>query len=179
MTTNTLRTGLAVALSLATALPALAADLRGPAEAPLPAAEAGGERGGVRIGTLDCTVGGGIGYVLGSAKEVDCVFSSMVGSRQTEAYTGAIRKMGVDLGFTTGGRLIWAVFAPTAGYHAGSLAGVYEGATVEATVGAGLGANALVGGTAGSINLQVLSVSGQIGLNLAATGTSMTLTPAG
>lgn len=174
MTRNIIRTGLAAVLSLATALPALAADLRGSAEAPLPA----GERGGVRIGTLDCTIGGGVGYVLGSAKEVDCTFSSAVGERQTETYTGVIRKMGVDLGFTTGGRLIWAVFAPTAGYHHGSLAGVYEGATVEATLGAGLGANALVGGTSGSINLQVLSVSGQIGLNLAATGTSMTLAPA-
>lgn len=175
MTRNIIRTGLAAVLGLTTALPAFAADLRGSVDAPAPA----GERGGVRIGTLDCTIGGGVGYVLGSAKEVDCVFQSVVGSRETETYTGAIRKMGVDVGFTTGGRLIWAVFAPTAGYHAGSLAGVYEGATVEATIGAGLGANALIGGTSGSINLQVLSVSGQLGLNLAAGGTSMTLTPAG
>lgn len=175
MTRTILRTGLAAALGLATAFPAFAADIRGVVEAPVPA----GERGGVRIGTLDCSVGGGVGYVLGSAKEVECVFQSMVGSRETEIYTGVIRKLGVDVGFTSGGRLIWAVFAPTGGYHAGSLAGVYEGATVEATLGAGIGANALVGGTSGSINLQVLSVSGQIGLNLAATGTSMTLTPAG
>lgn len=173
MTRHTLRTGLAVALCAATALPAFAADLRGAVEAPLPA----GERGGVRIGTLDCTIGGGIGYVLGSAKEVDCTFRSAVGARDVDNYTGAIRKMGVDVGFTTGGRMIWAVFAPTAGYHAGSLAGVDQGATLEATVGAGLGANALVGGTSGSINLQVLLVSGQIGLNLAATRTSMTLAP--
>jgi len=175
MTRTILRTGFAAVLGLATALPAFAADLRGAVEAPVPA----GERGGVRIGTLDCAIGGGLGYVLGSAKEVECVFQSVVGSRATETYTGVVRKMGVDVGFTSGGRMVWAVFAPTAGYHAGSLAGVYQGATVEATVGAGLGANALVGGTSGSINLQVLSVSGQIGLNLAATGTSMTLTPAG
>jgi hypothetical protein len=130
-------------------------------------------RGGVRIGTLHCDIGGGVGYVLGSAKEVDCVFRSSRGL--SDHYSGFIRKLGVDVGFTTQSRLIWAVFAPTAGYHHGSLSGLYRGATVEATVGAGVGANILVGGTAGSISLQTISVTGQLGLNVAATGTSMTL----
>lgn len=133
------------------------------------------DSGGVRIGTLACDIGGGVGYVLGSAKEIDCLFTSSTGRRAGENYAGAIRKLGVDVGFTTRGRLVWAVFAPTAGYHRGSLAGIYDGATVEATVGAGVGANVLVGGTSGSIQLQTLSVTGQLGLNLAATGTSVTL----
>ena len=132
-------------------------------------------RDGVKIGYLDCTIGGGAGYVLGSAKEVDCVFLSAIGSEPSDHYTGAIRKLGVDLGFTTRSRLVWAVFAPTAGYHHGSLGGIYKGATAEATLGAGVGANILVGGTAGSIHLQTVSVTGQLGLNIAATGTSMTL----
>lgn len=131
---------------------------------------------GVKIGTLSCEIGGGAGYVLGSAKELDCTFSSAIGNKTVESYTGTIRKMGVDLGFTTRGRMVWAVFAPTAGYHRGSLAGLYKGVTAEATVGAGVGANVLVGGTAGSIQLQTISVTGQYGLNVAATGTSMTLT---
>ncbi|MBB4570839.1 DUF992 domain-containing protein [Rhizobium leucaenae] len=134
------------------------------------------ERNGVKIGYLDCEIGGGVGYVLGSAKEVDCVFHSTVGNKRVEHYSGAIRKMGVDLGFTTRSRLVWLVFAPTAGYHHGSLSGLYQGATAEATVGAGVGANILVGGTSGSIHLQTLSVTGQLGLNVAATGTSVTLT---
>ncbi|MBB6181726.1 DUF992 domain-containing protein [Pseudorhizobium flavum] len=133
-------------------------------------------RNGVKIGYLTCDIGGGVGYVLGSAKEVGCVFTSTDGSRRDE-YVGNIRKMGIDLGFTTRGKLVWAVFAPTAGYHAGSLGGLYQGATAEATVGAGVGANILVGGTSGSIHLQTVSVHGQLGLNIAATGTSMTLTP--
>ena len=135
------------------------------------------DSGGVKIGTLSCDIGGGVGYVLGSAKQLDCVFHSSIGSRTTENYTGTIRKMGVDVGFTTRGRLVWAVFAPTAGYHRGSLSGLYKGATAEATVWAGVGANVLVGGTAGSIQLQTISLTGQIGLNLAATGTSVTLSP--
>lgn len=135
------------------------------------------QRGGVRIGYLDCNIDGGVGYVLGSAKEADCVFSSTVGSEPLDHYTGVVRKMGVDLGFTTRSRLIWAVFAPTAGYHHGSLGGLYQGATAEVTVGAGVGTNILVGGTSGSIHLQTISVTGQLGLNVAATGTSLTLSP--
>lgn len=134
-------------------------------------------RNGVKIGYLDCLIGGGVGYVVGSAKELDCTFRSTVGGGAVDQYTGAIRKLGVDLGFTTQGRLIWAVFAPTAGYHKGSLGGIYQGATAEATVGAGVGANILIGGTSGSIHLQTVSLTGQLGLNLAATGTSVTLNP--
>lgn len=132
--------------------------------------------GGVKIGTLTCEIGGGVGYVLGSAKEMTCSFRSTRGG--VDDYTGVIRKMGVDIGFTTRGKMVWAVFAPTAGYHRGSLGGVYDGLTVEATVGAGVGANVLVGGTSGSIQLQTISITGQLGLNAAAAGTSLTLTPA-
>ncbi|RYC04698.1 DUF992 domain-containing protein [Ciceribacter ferrooxidans] len=146
---------------------------------PAPTFHDSGSTGGVRIGYLDCNIGGGVGYVLGSAKDVECVFTSAIGSEPLDRYVGVVRKMGIDLGFTTRSRLVWAVFAPTAGYHLGSLGGLYQGATAEATVGAGVGANILVGGTSGSIHLQTISITGQIGLNLAATGTSVTLTPAG
>ena len=156
----------AVIAPLAFATAANAADVQQVYEEP-------DDRGGVRIGTLSCDIDGGVGYVLGSAKEVNCAFTSTRG--RTDSYAGAIRKLGVDLGFTTRQKLVWAVFAPTAGYHRGSLAGLYEGATLEATVGAGIGGNVLVGGTSGSIHLQLLSLTGQFGLNLAATGTSMTL----
>lgn len=135
-------------------------------------------RDGVRIGYLECDIGGGVGYVLGSAKEVDCTFRSSLRGERSDHYSGAIKKLGVDLGFTTRSRLVWAVFAPTAGYHQGSLSGIYRGATAEATLGAGVGTNVLFGGTAGSIHLQAVSVTGQLGLNLAATGTSMTLASA-
>lgn len=146
---------------------------------PVPTFRESGGSGGVRIGYLDCTIGGGLGYVLGSAKDVECVFTSAVGSEPLDRYVGVVRKMGIDVGFTTRSRLVWAVFAPTAGYHLGSLGGLYQGATAEATVGAGIGANILVGGTSGSIHLQTISLTGQLGLNLAATGTSVTLAPAG
>lgn len=164
----------AVSVSAAGTCAAVAADLQ--TKDPVPTYQESDVRGGVKIGYLQCDVGGGAGYVLGSAKDIDCVFRSTVGEERTDHYTGAVRKMGVDLGFTTRSKLIWAVFAPTAGYHQGSLSGLYQGASAEATVGAGIGANILVGGTSGSIHLQTVSVTGQLGLNLAAGGTSVTLT---
>jgi len=131
--------------------------------------------GGVKIGTLSCDIGNGGGYVLGSAKELDCVFNSSFRGDPPDRYAGSVKKLGIDLGYTAQGRLVWAVFAPTAGYHRGSLGGVYYGASAEATLGAGVGANVLLGGTKGSIQLQPLSVAGQLGLNVAATGTTVTL----
>lgn len=131
--------------------------------------------GGVKLGTLTCNVGEGGGYVLGSAKEVDCTFRSSFRGEDPDRYVGTIKKLGIDLGYTARGKIVWAVFAPTAGYHTGSLSGSYLGAAAEATVGAGVGANVLLGGTGGSIQLQPISVSGQLGLNIAAAGTNLTL----
>lgn len=162
----------AIALCAPSAVTAYAADVKVIQEAPRDGADA---HGGVRIGFLACDVGEGGGYVLGSAKELDCEFRSSMEGERIDAYVGTIKKLGIDLGYTARGRLVWAVFAPTAGYHHGSLHGTYLGAAAEATLGAGLGANVLLGGTGGSIQLQPLSVTGQLGLNVAAAGTTVTL----
>jgi hypothetical protein len=58
------------------------------------------------------------------------------------------------------------VFAPGKIDH-GALAGVYVGATADAAIGVGLGANVLVGGFEKSIAFQPLSVEGEAGLNVA------------
>ena len=162
---------IAAALCVPSAVTAYAADTAAVREAP-PSNEA---QGGVRIGFLACDVGEGGGYLLGSAKELDCEFRSSMEGDGIDTYVGTIKKFGVDLGYTARGRLVWAVFAPTAGYHNGSLRGTYLGAAAEATIGAGLGANVLLGGTGGSIQLQPISVTGQLGLNVAAAGTTVTL----
>lgn len=120
----------------------------------------------VEIGVLNCSVSGGAGFVIGSSKRLDCVFQGTGGRR--EPYVGHIDKLGIDLGATSTGVVAWAVLAPTRGdVAAGALAGTYGGVTGEATVGVGLGANALVGGSGRSIALQPLSVGAQQGLNLA------------
>jgi hypothetical protein len=87
-----------------------------------------------------------------------------------------ISKFGLDLGATTGARMVWIVYAPTAAYQ--SLGGTYAGATAEATFGAGLGANVLIGGSNNTIALQPLSIQGQSGLNLAVGVADLRLGPA-
>lgn len=119
----------------------------------------------VESGVLNCTVYGGAGFVFGSSKELDCTFKGINGSR--DHYYGSISKYGLDLGFTSQSKIIWTVFAPSADLPHGALAGNYGGASAEATVGLGVGANALVGGSSNTIALQPLSVQGQQGLNIA------------
>ena len=62
--------------------------------------------------------------------------------------------------------MVWAVFTNTVAGQ-GFLAGDYYGATGEVTIAGGLGANVLVGGSNRSVALQPLSLTGQVGLNLA------------
>jgi hypothetical protein len=126
----------------------------------------------VNIGALSCHVSGGVGFIFGSSKDIDCVFKHTNGD--TERYHGEINKYGVDIGFTTESRIIWAVFAP--GQVArGSLAGHYGGVTGEAEIGLGLGANVLLGGSNKQVALQPLSITGGVGLNVAAGIASVTL----
>jgi hypothetical protein len=120
----------------------------------------------VQSGSLTCDVSAGIGLIIGSQRNVSCTFTpSLPGP--IEYYTGTISKLGVDLGVTAGGVMVWLVFAPT-NRPVGALAGTYVGGSAEASVIAGVGANALVGGSNRSVALQPLSVSGQVGLNIAA-----------
>lgn len=127
---------------------------------------------GVKIGMLTCNVAGGVGMIIGSSKSIDCYFEGTIGSR--EHYTGSIGKFGLDVGVTGKAVMAWAVFAPGK-LKAGALAGKYVGASAEATVAVGLGANVLVGGSDKTIALQPVSVQAQTGLNLAAGVASLRL----
>jgi hypothetical protein len=129
-----------------------------------------------KVGTLTCDISAGIGLIITSKKDVTCMFTpSRPGPR--EVYVGSINKFGLDLGATAGGEMVWSVYAPT-DRRFGALAGNYSGASAEATVGAGLGANVLVGGSNRTIALQPLSVQGQAGLNVAAGVAELRLRPA-
>lgn len=121
----------------------------------------------IEIGVLDCIVEGGVGFIVGSSKDVACTFTPAGGP--AEPYIGSIDKLGVDIGFTAESVIKWAVIAPTSdAYAPGALAGTYGGVSAEATVGAGLGANVLVGGIGESFMLQPVSLQAQAGLNVAA-----------
>lgn len=127
----------------------------------------------MKIGALRCDVAAGLGLIVTSSKEMRCTFRSSQG--YTERYYGTIKKFGLDIGQTDKGVLGWEVFAPTKGPRRGALAGDYVGVTASATVGAGVGANALLGGFGNSITLQPLSLETQTGLALAAGVAQLTL----
>src|SRR5215470_15686172 len=107
---------------------------------------------GVKVGVLTCNVDSGWGYILGSSKEIRCNYVPSKGLG--EHYMGNVNKVGVDIGFTKGGVIIWNVIAPTSDLKPGALEGAYGGVTASATVGVGLGANVLLGGFDKSIALQ-------------------------
>jgi len=123
-------------------------------------------QGRAKIGTLTCNLAPTVGFIVGSKQRLSCTYSPD-GPSPPEHYYGSFSTVGLDIGFTSGGRMVWAVFAPANGYLRGALAGTYVGASADVTVGVGLGANALVGGSHRSFALQPLSVQGNVGLNFA------------
>ena len=122
----------------------------------------------VRAGLLTCDVSAGLGMIVGSQKQIACTFApdNPSGPARREDYDGTITKYGLDLGITGGGVMMWAVFTSTIA-GPGFLAGDYIGATGEASLGAGLGANVLIGGSNRTVTLQPISIGGQIGVNFA------------
>lgn len=134
-------------------------------------ATAGGQasfaRSGVKIGLLNCNVQGGASFIFGSSRDINCVYTP-AGKGRPEHYTGEINRWGIDIGYVSKGKMVWAVFAPTSNVRRGALAGNYGGVTASVAAGYGVGANALIGGFGKSVGLQPLSVEGVKGLNLAA-----------
>jgi hypothetical protein len=130
----------------------------------------------IQLGTLTCSMSASIGLIVGSQKNVNCIFRGQAGEPE-EAYTGTMTTLGLDIGFTSGGVIVWTVFADTSRF-AGMLAGRYVGATAEVSVAAGLGANVLVGGSNRTVALQPLSLQGQVGIDFAAGIGELNLHPA-
>jgi hypothetical protein len=131
----------------------------------LAASGAHAQQSRVQLGVLECRGGASVGFIVGSVTNLGCVLRS--DGRPDSPYVATIRKVGLDLGITQETALAWAVFAPVERFGPGDLAGNYAGAQGSASVGVGLGANVLVGGSQNSIALQPLSLQGSTGLNIA------------
>ena len=129
----------------------------------------------VQIGILECRGGASVGFIVGSVTNLGCVLR--VDGMPEDRYVATIRKVGVDLGITEESALAWGVYAPVARLGPGDLSGNYAGAQGSASVGVGVGGNALIGGSNNSIALQPLSVQGQVGLSVAAGLESLELRP--
>jgi hypothetical protein len=129
----------------------------------------------VKVGTLTCDISAGIGMIITQKQTMTCTFAPAAGG-PPDKYIGRIDQFGLALGAVQQGTLVWGVIAPASGVPRGALAGTYGGVGAQATAGAGLGANVLVGGTGRAFSLQPLSIQGQTGINFAAGVTTVTLT---
>jgi hypothetical protein len=127
-----------------------------------------------RVGRLMCGATPRVGLIFGSAQDLRCVFRAS-NSRRQYSYEGRIRRVGLDVGVTSGAVLSWAVFARNSRIGPGTLRGSYVGASGNIAFGLGLGANVLIGGSRRTIVLQPLSIESSVGLNLAASVTNLTL----
>jgi hypothetical protein len=131
------------------------------------------DAGYIKTGLLTCKVAPGVGMIIGSSKGMTCSFAPDF--RGPEIYGGRIDKVGLDIGVTGEAVIVWAVLSAQRGYPVGSLAGTYVGASAEASLLVGAGANILVGGSNRAFALQPLSVQGQLGLSFAVAISSLAL----
>lgn len=129
----------------------------------------------VEVGQLECR-GVSQQFVVGSVTNLQCLFRPSSGLRPMP-YDAQIRRVGLDIGINQSTVLNWSVFAPTHRLSAGDLSGTYVGASANATVGVGLGANALWGGSHNTIALQPLSGQSQVGLGVAGGVSAMEMRP--
>lgn len=129
----------------------------------------------IEVGGLECR-GSTTSFVLGSITNLSCVFKP-AGGGPTEPYTATMKRAGVDIGFNQQVAILWGVWAPSRGPTRTDLTGTYVGGAASATVGVGVGANALFGGSNNTIALQPLSAQGQTGLSAAAGVASLELRP--
>jgi hypothetical protein len=120
----------------------------------------------IQIGLLECH-GSTSSFVVGSVTDMNCTFTPS-GGGPSEPYQATLRRAGLDIGLNQRVAMAWGVLAPTRGVRRGELAGNYVGAAASATVGVGVGANALVGGSNNTFALQPVSMQGQTGLSAAA-----------
>ncbi|UCI29970.1 DUF992 domain-containing protein [Mesorhizobium sp. B4-1-4] len=124
------------------------------------------EDGGIELGTLECAISGGTGFIFGSSKDLSCTFTPTDKTFAPEAYFGVVNKYGLDIGTTKQAVMQWLVLTPLKNIYApGALAGDYVGASAEVT--AAVGANLLIGGSSQAFTLQPLSLQTQTGMNLA------------
>lgn len=123
----------------------------------------------IELGELECFVDAGTGFIIGSQKDISCVFTSFQSEDIVDNYFGVINKIGLDIGSTEESYIKWIVVAPTQSqFTKGFLHGDYIGASASATFAVGLGANVLVGGSSKTFALQPISLQSQKGLNIAA-----------
>lgn len=158
-------------------LPAATAQTSPPGgTAPAQGATPGDSPGGVASGLLECRGAFAAAYGFGSRREVKCEYRAIAGPNHY--YTGTLERIGLDLGVSDQGSMLWAVVASTPHLAPGALAGKYVGMSSGISLGPGFSANILMSQDASrQITLQPLSVSSDSGISVSLAGATLTLVP--
>ena len=130
---------------------------------------AGNSTAGTKIGILTCNAipESGVNLLIHSTVDVSCSFNSTDGSG-TEQYVGETGVgLGIDFRFDRERQLVFTVFAADTTHGSHKLAGKYVGAGGSATLGVGVGAQVLVGGSNKSVSLQPV-IEGSTGIGVSA-----------
>ena len=128
----------------------------------------------IYIGSLSCNVGGSTGYVLASAKSLDCVFLNKDGTESAQ-YVGSIDKVGIDIGYTKAVHTIWRVYSLGNVRGPNNLGGTYVGEQGTAAAGTQAGGNWIYGGPNAEVGMLASGVIEDAGYNLAAGVAAMTI----
>lgn len=145
----------------------------------LPLAIAAGEsQAAQQLGTLDCEVGSGVGFIVGSTKKLTCQFTPAIEGLEAQTYEGRVDRIGLDVGVTGPSIVRFNVVATDeVMIEPGLVSGNYSGIGANAAVGLGVGANALVADDNENVALQPLSIQGGTGVNIAAGIQNFSLEP--
>lgn len=120
---------------------------------------------GVKLGTLTCRLTDVDNMIVYTDEKFACGFQHTNGS--IENYIGEIKQVGLNLSVKRNYTLVWLVFTANAdAQKPHAMAGTYVGASADAALGAGGGANYLTGGFNDAISLQPYSVSGETGVGV-------------
>ena len=131
-----------------------------------------------QVGSLTCTVDPNVGFIFVGHQPMQCTFTPSLAPAPPQYYDGAINTVGIDVGVSAGSVLTWGVFAPTTGIPEGALSGEYLGASGDLGIGAGAGANVLLGGSGRTFALQPVSLQGSLAFNVVLGVSSLKLRPA-
>ncbi len=129
----------------------------------------------IEAGVLTCEVGEGIALIISSPRDLHCVFHKSDGLN--EAYRGAFRSVGLEIGVSGRGVIAWTVIADTRRMPPGELAGSFGGVEAGGAAVVGGRGQVLIGGSRGTISLQPISVEAEVGVNLAVGITAIDLKP--
>lgn len=130
----------------------------------------------IELGTLTCELAAVTNVIIYAEESFNCILETNEGDEIP--YEGNIEKIGANLQIKTDQTLKWIVLSSVSMDEPEDLSGSYLGASAQASLGIGGGANVLVGGSGDNFTLQPISVTGQEGIGASLTLDSLTLSRA-